>query len=176
MRDHHFSGGRCSGRGPKTPDTSREGRFGTAREVARQQIHERIHVDPVRLRIYPELVEPSQPEQNGRHERVHKRLKQQATGPPANTLRGQQRCFDDFRTERNEVRLHEALEHETPASRYEHSQRGFPTKLPPIGCPDHFVKSLMSRNGGFRWARKRVPPSHLLEGQYVGPEEVGDGV
>ena len=34
----------------------------------------------------------------------------------------------------------------------------------------------MSRNGGFRWASKRVTLSHLLEGQYVGLEEVGDGV
>jgi hypothetical protein len=34
----------------------------------------------------------------------------------------------------------------------------------------------MSRNGGFRWASKRVPLSHLLEGQHIGLEEVGDGI
>lgn len=78
---------------------------------------------------------------------------------------GQQRRFDDFRTEFNEVRPHEALDQETPASRYEPSPREFPAKLPPIEYPDHFEKRLMSRNGGFRWASKRVPLSHLLEGQ-----------
>lgn len=34
----------------------------------------------------------------------------------------------------------------------------------------------MSRKGGFSWASKRVPLSHLLEGQYIGLEEVGDGI
>lgn len=39
-----------------------------------------------------------------------------------------------------------------------------------------FEKRLMSRNGGFTWASKRVPLSHLLEGQHIGLEEVGDGI
>ena len=34
----------------------------------------------------------------------------------------------------------------------------------------------MSCNGGFRWVSKRVPLSHLLEGQYIELEEVGDGI
>jgi hypothetical protein len=34
----------------------------------------------------------------------------------------------------------------------------------------------MSRSGGFRWASNRDPLSHLLEGQYIGLEEVGDGI
>ena len=34
----------------------------------------------------------------------------------------------------------------------------------------------MSRNGGFRWASHWVSLSHLLAGQYVGLEEVDDGI
>ena len=91
-------------------------------------------------------------------------------------MRGQQRRFDRFRTEFNIERPHEALDQETPASRYRPSRRALPTTLPSIEYPAHFETRLMSRNGGFRCAHHRVPLSHLLEGQYIGLEEVGDGI
>jgi transposase InsO family protein len=62
------------------------------------------------------LIEPGRPQQNGRHERMHKTLEQQTTRPPAATSRGQQRRFDRFRHEFNEERPHEALGQKTPAS------------------------------------------------------------
>jgi transposase InsO family protein len=136
----------------------------------------RLSIWWIRLGIHPELIEPGRPQQNGRHERMHKTLKQQTTRPSAATSRGQQRRFDRFRREFNEERPHEALGQKTPASHYEASSRPFPAKLPPIEYGAHFEKRLMSRNGGFRWASKRVPLSHLLEGQYIGLEEVGDGI
>lgn len=136
----------------------------------------RLSIWWIRLGIDPELIEPGHPEQNGRHERMHKTLKQETTRPPATALRGQQRRFDRFRTECNEERPHEALDHATPASRYQPSLRSFPVRLPPIEYPAHFETRLMSRNGGFRWASTRVPLSHLLEGQYIGLEEVDDGI
>ena len=136
----------------------------------------RLSIWWIRLGISPELIEPGHPEQNGRHERMHKTLKQETTRPSAATLRSQQRRFDRFRTEFNVERPHEALDQETPASRYAPSRRALPSRLLPIEYPPHFEKRLMSRNGGFRWASKRVPLSHLLEGQYIGLEEVGDGI
>jgi hypothetical protein len=136
----------------------------------------RLSIWWIRLGIYPELIEPGKPQQNGRHERMHKTLKQQTTRPPAATMRGQQRRFDRFCTEFNKERPHEALDQKTPASQYAASSREFPNKLAAIEYPAHFEKRLMSRNGGFRWASKRVPLSHLLEGQYIGLEEVGDGI
>jgi len=136
----------------------------------------RLSIWWIRLGISPELIEPGHPEQNGRHERMHRTLKQETTRPPAATRRSQQRRFDRFRIEFNEERPHEALGQKTPASRYQASARELPRRLPPIEYPAHFEKRLMSRNGGFRWASKRVPLSHLLEGQYIGLEEVGDGI
>ena len=105
----------------------------------------RLSIWWIRLGIYPELIEPGKPQQNGRHERMHKTLKQQTTRPPAKTMRGQQGRFDHFREEFNQVRPHEALDQETPASRYAPSSREFPTKLPPIEYPAHYEKRLMSR-------------------------------
>lgn len=136
----------------------------------------RLSIWWIRLGIYPQLIEPGKPQQNGRHERMHKTLKQQTTRPPAATMRSQQKRFNHFCEEFNELRPHEALDQETPASRYTPSPRPLPKKFPPIEYPAHYETRLMSRNGGFRWACKRVPLSHLLEGQYIGLEEVGDGI
>src|SRR5262249_45090326 len=109
----------------------------------------RLSVWWIRLGIFPELIEPGRPAQNGRHERMHKTLKRETTRPPAATLRGQQIRFNRFRKEFNEERLHEALDQETPASIYAPSGRPYPERLPRVEYPDHFEKRLVSRNGGF---------------------------
>jgi transposase InsO family protein len=136
----------------------------------------RLSIWWIRLGIHPALIELGHPEQNGRHERMHRTLKQETTRPAARTLRAQQRRFDQFRSEFNHVRPHEALDQATPASRYHPSPRPLPTRLAPIVYPAHFETRLMSKNGGFRWAHHRVPLSHLLAGEYIGLEEVADGI
>lgn len=135
----------------------------------------RLSVWWIRLGIYPELIEPGRPQQNGRHERMHRTLKRETTRPPAATLRSQQFRFNRFREEYNNVRPHEALDLETPHSCYTTSRQPYPGRLPTVEYPDHFEKRLVSRNGGFRWCSERVPLTHTLEGQYVGLEEVDDG-
>ena len=63
----------------------------------------------IKYGIYPELIEPGKPQQNGIHERMHRTLKQEATIPPGSSLKGQQRKFDAFRQDFNTDRPHEAL-------------------------------------------------------------------
>jgi transposase InsO family protein len=128
----------------------------------------------VRLGIYPELIQPGQPQQNGRHERMHRTLKRATARPAAATRRQQQRCFDVFRREYNELRPHEALADETPASVYRPSPRPYPTRLPPLEYPAHFEVRRVSRNGGVRWHKRWVNVSHVLGGEYVGFTEVDD--
>jgi putative transposase len=72
----------------------------------------------VRLGILPEFIEPGKPQQNGRHERMHRTLKAETTRPPGATLRAQQRKFNRFRDECNHERPHEALDMRTPAACY----------------------------------------------------------
>ena len=62
----------------------------------------------LRLGILPDLTEPASPQQNGRHERMHRTLKAEACRPPQGTLGAQQRRFDAFRREYNQERPHEA--------------------------------------------------------------------
>jgi transposase InsO family protein len=130
----------------------------------------------VRLGILPELIEPGKPQQNGRHERMHRTLKAETTRPPANSCRGQQRKFDRFRQEFNFERPHEALDMQTPASLYSRSTREMPSKLPALEYPDRFEVRYVSANGGIRWNRRFVTVSHVCIGEYVGLEEIDDGV
>src|ERR1700738_2300110 len=50
----------------------------------------------VRWGVLPELIEPGKPQQNGRHERMHRTLKAEATRPAAASLAAQQRKFNTF--------------------------------------------------------------------------------
>jgi putative transposase len=76
-----------------------------------------------KLGIRHERIDPGHPEQNGRHERMHRDLKRETTKPPATTLVGQQRLFDPFRARFNQERPHEALDQRTPHEFYEVSSR-----------------------------------------------------
>lgn len=129
----------------------------------------------IRLGIYPELIEPAHPEQNGRHERMHRTLKRATARPPAPSGRSQQLRFDLFREEYNAVRPHEALGDATPAALYTRSPRLYPTTLPPVEYPPHFEVRLVSANGGIRWLHDWVNVSHVLAGEYVGLEEIDEG-
>ena len=136
----------------------------------------RLSVWWIKLGIQPELIEPASPSQNGRHERMHRTLKAKTARPPARTLRSQQRRFNDFRLEFNEIRPHEALGQEPPASRYGPSPRRLSRKPPSIEYPGHFEVRYVSANGGIRWKCAWVNVTTTLIGEYVGLEEVGDGL
>ena len=130
----------------------------------------------VRLGILPEFIEPGRPDQNGRHERMHRTLKAATTRPAAGSLGAQQRRFNTFREEFNHVRPHEALEQQTPATCYHPSPRPMPDRLPPLEYPDRFEVRYVSANGGIRWNRRWVNVSTVCVGEYVGLEEIDDGI
>src|SRR6184192_3333805 len=135
----------------------------------------RLAVWWIKLGIVPERIQAGHPEQNGRHERMHRTLKAEATRPPSGNLRAQQVRFNRFRQEYNIERPHEALDQETPASLYDPSPRALPRTLAPMEYPGHFEVRLVSRNSGIRWKKHWVCVTHTLAGEYVGLEEVDDG-
>jgi putative transposase len=130
----------------------------------------------IKLGIYPELIEPGEPQQNGVHERMHRTLKQEATIPPASSLQGQQRKFDAFREEFNQERPHEAIDMKRPAELYQPSGRRFPKKIEAFDYPGHFLVRRVSRGGTIRIFNKQVFVSNTLQDDYVGLEEVDDGL
>ena len=69
----------------------------------------------LRLGIGIERIKPGNPQQNGRHERMHLTLKKEATKPAAKNLLQQQAKFDRFIEYYNQERPHQALRHARPA-------------------------------------------------------------
>src|SRR3990172_8585744 len=130
----------------------------------------------IKLGIYPELIEPGRPQQNAIHERMHRTLKQEATIPPASSLPAQQRKFDHFRKVFNELRPHESLVMQRPAQLYRPSTRAFPRRIAPYDYPPHFLVRRVSRDGTIRVLRNQIFVSNTLHDDFVGLEEVDDGV
>ncbi len=130
----------------------------------------------IKLGIYPELIEPGEPQQNGIHERMHRTLKQEAAIPPASSMPAQQRKFDRFREEFNLVRPHEAIDMKRPGEIYQSSSRAMPKRIEVYDYPAHFLVRRVSRAGTIRAFGKQFFVSHTLDEDYVGLEEVDDGV
>jgi transposase InsO family protein len=130
----------------------------------------------IKLGIYPELIEPGHPEQNGVHERMHRTLKQEATCPPARTMALQQHKFDEFRKEYNEERPHQALGMKRPAELYRPSPRKMPRRIGTYDYPLHALVRRVSRCGTIRVFCKQVFVSQTLNEEYVALEEVDDRI
>jgi transposase InsO family protein len=129
----------------------------------------------VRLGILPDLTEPASPQQNGRHERMHRTLKRECARPPRHSRRAQQARFDQWRTEFNTLRPHEALDDATPASHYTPSPRPYPRRLPALEYPGYYELRRVSHNGGIRWHSTWVNVSQTLGGEWIGLVEIDDG-
>ena len=100
----------------------------------------------VRLGIKLERIAPGNPQQNGRHERMHRTLKAATTKPPASNQLQQQEVFDKFLSEFNQERPHQALEMKRPKDVYESSSRPY-AGLEDITYPDS-DKTLLTSNCG----------------------------
>ncbi len=132
----------------------------------------RLSVWWVRLGIWPERIRPGHPEENGRHERIHKTLKEAVAKPPKATLRAQQKALERFRHEYNEQRPHEALGMQTPADCYQASQRPFPERLPEIEYGPGVEVRRVRSNGQIKWAGETLFLSEALIGEPVGLRQI----
>jgi putative transposase len=129
-----------------------------------------------KLGIEHQRIPKRRPDQNGRHERMHRTLKAEATRPPEREPRSQQRRFDAFRTEFNQERPHEALAYETPADVYQPSPRRYPEQLPSPHYEGHWEKRKVGHGGAFKFRTKRIFVAEPLRHEWLGLEEVKDGV
>jgi putative transposase len=128
----------------------------------------RLSVWWMKLGIVPERIEAGHPEQNGRHERMHRTLKQEVTQPAAANRREQQRMMDRFREEYNQVRPHEALQMQTLAEVYARSPRRFPRRLPEVEYPATMLVRSVRHKGEFSWKNHDVFVSEVLSGERIG--------
>jgi len=134
----------------------------------------RLGVYLMKLGIVPERIEPGHPEQNGRHERMHRTLEEETAQPPAANRRAQQKSFKTFRWEYNEERPHEALGQKTPASCYQPSARTYPARIREPEYPSAMQVRRVGSRGGFSWKHESVFLSETLMGERVGLEPIDE--
>jgi transposase InsO family protein len=134
----------------------------------------RLSIWWLKLGIIPERIVPGHPEQNGRHERMHRTLKKETATPPRSTWRAQQRAFDRFRLEYNRERPHEAINQQVPDDLYCHSNRSYPLILPEITYPDNMEIRKIKHQGDFSWKGHHIYLSETLAGEQIGLKQTTD--
>ena len=128
----------------------------------------------IKLSIKPERIEKAHPEQNGRHERMHRTLKEATAIPPQANLTEQQKAFNQFVEEYNFERPHEALKMKKPGEVYETSKKVYNSKTPPMRYSPEFAVRSVRDSGEFRWNGKRVYISQALSGERIGLVQLKD--
>jgi transposase InsO family protein len=135
----------------------------------------RLSVWWLKLGIEPHYIRPSSPQDNGRHERMHRTLREQTAKPPAQSKAEQQRRFDAFCYHYNEERPHEALAQTPPAEHWHPSPRPLPQRVAdPWYDADHQPRRVR-RRGTIKWKGEEVFLGEALAGEIVGLAELENG-
>ena len=129
----------------------------------------------LRLGIGIERIKPGNPQQNGRHERMHLTLKKEATKPAAKNLLQQQAKFDQFIEYYNHERPHQALQGRTPAQLYRSSPRPY-KGLSDLEYPFHDRTITVTNCGRICFERRKINLSQVFAGQNVGIKEVAEKI
>ena len=136
----------------------------------------RLSVWWLKLGVQPHFIRPASPQDNGRHERMHRTLKDDTAKPPSASLAEQQARFDVFRAHYNGERPHEAIDQQPPSTLWTPSPRPMPERLlEPWYDPDHQVRRVRT-NGEIKWNGEHVFLSEPLIGESVGLAETPGGV
>ena len=120
----------------------------------------------IKLGIKPERIQPGRPAQNGRHERMHRTLKEAVA--PQRDLQQQQQQYDPFREEYNWDRSHEALERKPPGSIHCYSPRSYPAKLPEVQYESGTTVRQVRHKGEIKWRGELIYVSEVLAKEPVG--------
>ncbi|MCP5061962.1 MAG: transposase [Ignavibacteriae bacterium] len=159
---------------PKQLHTDNGSPFGSVRAIQR---FTQLSYWFIELGITPVFSDPAHPEQNGRHERMHRDLKAACAKPSAYDLKAQQRRLNHFVKEYNHIRPHEALNMETPASMHNFSTKPFPERIPDFDYDTNYKILKVTQNGAIRWKSYYwVYLTAALKGKYVGIEDIDNGI
>ena len=132
----------------------------------------RLSVKLMSLGVQPVFSRPGKPQDNGRHERMHRDLKADIVRHRGMTMREQQKFFDLFRRIYNVERPHEGIGQDRPARRFRASPRPYPTRPSSPQYPDHWEKRKVMCNGVLRWKGKDVSLSETFDGHTVAFEPI----
>lgn len=127
--------------------------------------------------IHPVFSDPGRPDQNGRHERMHKDLKARCCKPPSYNLRSQNRRMNEFVEEYNYERPHESLDMQLPGKVHEKSERAWSDKISGPEYDTELMVKKVTASGAIRWGSYEwVNISRCLIGKYLGIKKLGNRV
>ena len=135
----------------------------------------RLAVWWLRLGIGIERIKPGNPQQNGRHERMHLTLKKEATRPAGENHLQQQAKFDDFMDEYNNERPHQALNMKFPSELYTASPRLY-KGIEPVEYPLHDRTVDVTSCGRICIGKKKIHLSQVFAGHSVGLRQVEEPI
>lgn len=159
---------------PKQVHTDNGSPFAAATSIQR---FSRLSYWFIELGILPVFSDPSHPEQNGRHERMHRDLKASCAMPSSFDLKTQQRTLNAFVKEYNNIRPHEALDMMTPADVHIRSNNPFPERIKEWTYAPGMKVMYVTQSGAIRWKSYYwVYLSRSLTGKYVAAVEIGNDV
>lgn len=128
------------------------------------------------LGIIPERIRKGHPQENGRHERMHRTLKSDALNPVAGNLKEQQKAFDNFRHEYNNERPHESLNDQMPSDYYRKSNRPYVEQPHPPEYDHNYLVRQVHHSGEIKFMGRTFYLTELLTRQPVGLREIEDGL
>jgi transposase InsO family protein/predicted DNA-binding protein YlxM (UPF0122 family) len=134
----------------------------------------RLSVWFIKLGILPERIDSGHPEQNPRHERMHRTLKEAVAIPPKSNIYKQQQAFENFKYEFNHERPHEALNQKPPASVYRPSNRTYPLRVPNVEYDGDVAVKKIKRSGEMYWKGKWIYVSQVLANEPIALQQIDD--
>lgn len=134
-----------------------------------------LSIKLIKAGVMPEWIEPGNPQQNGRHERMHGTLKKEGVFPDLN-LEDQLKKLDDFQDYYNFVRPHEALGQVTPGSVYRPSQRTWNGRLKSPEYPNDYKLGWVKSCGKMSWKHREIYIGRVLAGELIGLKENEEGL
>ena len=135
----------------------------------------RLSIWWIQLGIAPERIDKGAPQQNGRHERMHRTLKLEAIDTMALNMKEQQERFNSFLYDYNNYRPHESLNNEPPVTYYKKSTRPYTEKPPTIDYDLDYTVRSVRHNGYFRFKGNLYYLTDLLHKERVGLKKFADG-
>ena len=129
----------------------------------------------VKLGIHVARIDPGRPQQNGRHERMHRTLKAAAIQPPQRTLAAQHRHFQAFRYKYNWLRPHKSLELRPPAEALTPFRRSYAAQhREEVQYPPHMMLRRVRETGEVKISGKRLFLSEVLSREVVALEQLSE--
>lgn len=122
--------------------------------------------------IRPERIKKGKPQENGRHERMHRTLKAEAVGSQLIGMKQQQNKLDVFRYDYNIERPHRALGGQTPHSYYERSERMYKENPEEPWYDESYKVRSVRHNGEIKFKGHLIRLSHLLMKEKIALKEI----